>query len=303
MKKILIITGIIIFTLIGCNNKPENEENSIVVTNYPAKMIIKEIVSNSIKVESLLRPGDSPHTYSPKPSDASKTENAKLFVYIADNLDSWVTKYDNPNKIELIKLVPKGNLIYFSDAHQHENDDDEIAHEGHSHNDGAADPHFWLDPLTVKAILPSLQTEIIKAFPEKKNLIENNIQLFSKKLDNIHNTIEKELKKVKGKYVFTFHPSFEYFIKRYGLISGGSLEVVPGKEPSPNYIKHLSDLIKLTKTKTIFSEPQFPKKTAESIAAMTNTKLEVLDPIGGVKNIITYYDLLFFNTRVLKKSL
>jgi zinc transport system substrate-binding protein len=61
----------------------------------------------------------------------------------------------------------------------------------HNHHHGTdeeslgIDPHFWVDPLTVRAMLPALLNELIKIDPENEEYFRSNEKLFfSKALRN-----------------------------------------------------------------------------------------------------------------------
>lgn len=302
MKKYVNITLMaIVFLSISCARKSEVQENVIVVSNQPLKLIIQELTKNAINVDCITRPGDSPHTYSPRPSDAEKVENARIFFYTAENLDAWAAKFNSKRKIEVIKLLPSEYVNYFKLGHQC--DDHCSGSEHHVNSIATLDPHFWLDPLAVKALIPLIEKEIIKAFPEQKENIEKNAEQFAKELEILNESIGKELAGKRGRALLSFHPSFEYYIKRYNLYSAGSIEVAPGKEPSPEYIRELSFKIKALRINAIFSEPQLSEKSAKSIAEMTGSKLKILDPLGGGKDMNTYTDLLLKNTLILKENL
>ncbi len=139
--------------------------------------------------------------------------------------------------------------------------------------------------------------------PEYAQTFKTNADLFAKRLELLNKQIAQILNDKQGKSVFMFHPSFKYFINRYGLEYGGSIEVSPGKQPSPNYLKQLSDKIKATNTKAIFSEPQLSEISAKAVAENTGTILFVLDPLGGEKGRTKYSDLLLYNARILQKAL
>lgn len=303
MKKLNLGILIVIMSLIsGCgakNYKSASQDDLIAVSNQPLYMIINELTGGEINIFCITQPGDSPHTYSPKPSDIAKAESAKLFFYVSDNLDNWAAKSANTSKTQVLGMVPKDKLLNFNSGH---NCDD--CREEHTPSSGnSTDPHFWLDPLAVKAVIPALREKLIAAFPDYKDIIAINSEKFIIKLDSLNNLISENLSAVKGKYLFTLHPSFEYFINRYGLKSGGAIEVSPGKEPSPNYIKELSDKIKSTGTKTIFSEPQLSIKSANAIAEITKTGLKILDPLGGMPNTKSYVDLIIYNALIIKENL
>lgn len=270
--------------LAACSRTPK--ENLIITSSRPAYLIIHEIVGEQIPIKNLLSPAASPHTFSPGPSEIKAVSKANIVFYIADNLDGWAADLHAGHAVEMINFLPGAMKIRSED-----------------HDCDGNDPHFWLNPLAVKAILPDLCKELSKIYPEYKVDFERNSKKFSAELLALDSAVKSNLSAKSGKSVFTFHPSFNYFLKQYGLTFGGSIEAFPGKEPSPNYIADLTSRINSVGAKVIFSEPQFSKDIAQTIAELTQTKIAVLDPLGSAKEVATYHDLILHNSLILLENL
>lgn len=295
------ILFILTFVFISCN--ANSSKPIIVVTGNPIAVIIKEIAGPRSEIVTLVPPGASPHTYTPKPTDMRKVAVATAFIYTADNNDGWAANIASKNVIKLIDLLPEEYRIYFGGCEHDHNNDNETKDTNIKHEASQIDPHFWLDPLAVKAVLPALVEQLSKFDPENAETYRNNADLFAKRLDLINRQIENIISNVKGKTLFTFHPSFNYFIKRYSLVYGGAIEEFPGKEAGPRFISNMSDEIRKSGVRAIFTEPQLAKKPAEIIAESAGVDLFEIDPVGGYKGRVTYADLLLYNARIIKKAL
>jgi len=277
-----------------------------VATSHPIGEIIKQVVGNRAKVEVLVQPGESPHTFSPKPSDAYKINSAKAIFYAAEILDGWAAKLEGGTKIEIIQFVSDDMLLTFDDMHKHEHEEN-IDHSDHNHNHdhshGVIDPHFWMDPIVVKEILNKLVDTLSAIDPDNAVTYRNNAGIFEKRLDLLARQVGNLLDEVRGRPVFLFHPSLRYLLARYDLVYAGAIETSPGKEPSPKYIEQLVRKIKESGAKAIFTEPQLPREPAEIIAEAATVLLFELDPVGGIKGRITYPDLILYNAKILQKAL
>lgn len=292
--KILLL---LLFMGISCNN--QYSKPLYIASTQPVGEIIKEIAGTKCEVAVLTQPGDSPHTYTPKPSDIQKAQSAKAVFYVSENLDAWAMKLENKNRICLMNLLPKDNYVYFEGEHSCTAEE----HSGHHHEAGAVDPHFWTDPLTVKALIPAIVDTLCKIDPNNAQSYRNNAQAFEKRLDLLNRQVESILADKKGKTLFLFHPSFLYFAKRYGLNYGGSIELSPGKEPTANYLAGLVKKIQECGARSIFSEPQLPESSAKSLAESAGVLLFILDPIGGVDGRMKYADMILYNAKILQKAL
>lgn len=310
MKTTILIKLTIIISLficiIGCNGN--SARPMFVTTNHPISEIIRELVGPTIEVHTLVPPYSSPHTYEPKPSDLFKVQTSEALFYVSPELDIWAEKLNAKNKIKIIDLIPKDMLLDF-EPHEHD-----CSHEGHDHSHHKKrdkeqgeivvyDPHFWTDPLTVKAILPALADTLAAIDPANAAKYRNNAQRFAGRLDVLHKQVSSELRPVMGKPVFLFHPSFRYLLKRYKLLYAGAIEEFPGKEPSPKYIAELTKRIEGMNAKAIFSEPQLPIAPAKTISETLGISLYTLDPLGGTNGRVKYSDIILYNARILNKAL
>lgn len=295
MKFLKTILTVILFLqiIMGCSSKESKKE--IVTTIYPFKAILQEIVGNKYEVRAILTPGADPHTYEMLPSDYRAIQNSKIFFYGSRSLDGWASNLDAPNKIELLNLVPKENLKDI-EIHHFANVLENDEHIG-------TDPHFWSDPLTVKAMLPHLINELNKIDPENQKLFEANKNLFITKLDNLDKKIKGETSLINNKNVFTGHPFYNYFFKRYGFNVVGSLEVAPGSQPTPKDIKNLIDIIKQNNVTAIFNNQQESGKSTKVLAEACGIKEYKLDPLGGVKGKMSYEEIILNNLYIIKEAL
>lgn len=298
MKSLKIISSLIaVLILTSCSTEKSSKEN-IVVTIYPFKAIIQELVGTEIKVDVLLPASADPHSYEMTPSDYNKIQSARIFFYGAESLDGWAAKFDVKNKVELLKIIPNDFLIEIKmgdDHSSHSNDD--------SHHHYGIDPHFWSDPLTVNSMLDSLTNILIDHYPEKKDLIRKNSEEFSKKLFELNNKITEEIKSVNHNKVFSAHPFYNYFFNRYGIEVVGSLEISPGKQITPKYLKNISDEIKQKNVKAIFINKQHISKPAKVLAESVGVKLVELDPIGGTNDAKTYEQIILKNLKIIVNEL
>ncbi|MFH1051106.1 MAG: metal ABC transporter substrate-binding protein [bacterium] len=296
LKHKLIKFSLLIIAFLLCLSLVESKPLYI-ATSSPVEQILKEITGISAEIITLVGPGASPHTYTPKPSQVVKAQKADALFYISEYLDGWASNLSTKKKYKLIDLLPKSYRLNFESDEHHD-------HDGHKHNTkNVVDPHFWTDPLTVKAIVSIILKKLISVNPENEDIYRNNAEAFEKKLDALNLEIKTKMKRFEGEPVFLFHPSFRYFLKRYGLKYMGSIETSPGKEPSADYTMKLIKKIKSAKAKALFTEPQLPSGPVMTIAEGANLKYYTLDPLGGIENLRTYFELIRYNTDIFVEAL
>jgi zinc transport system substrate-binding protein len=294
-----LFSHIIVFSLIflfGCS--VEKQKSQIVTTIYPFKAIIQEIAGANLEVKSVLPAGADPHTYEMLPSDFKTIQNASAFFFGSEALDGWAARIDVDNKIEMLKLVPEDFLIEIKVNHHFDD-------HNHSLNEKpyGIDPHFWVDPVTVKALLNNLVDELVKIDPDNEKYFKSNARNFSSKLSDLDKKLREQTAGIKFRNVFTAHPFYSYFFKRYDFIVAGSIEIAPGYHSTPKDIKQLIELVKTQNVKAIFTHKQHSDKPAKVLAESTGIKEFELDPIGGVPGMMTYEEMILHNLEIIKKAL
>ena len=309
MIKRISLLALLFFAMLSCT--AQSNKLTFVASGHPVYAILKELVGTKAELVQLVPPGASPHTFQPKPSDMYKVESAKAVFYIDKNADGWAVKLPGKKIISLFDMLPM-EMKYSFDGDQamlHDTSKTKdkktvtISHDGHNHSAEDLDPHFWTDPMAVKAILKTLADTLCSLDPENAQTYRNNADLFAKRLDLLNRQADDILQSVKGKSVFTYHPSFCYLLRRYNLRYAGAIEESPGKEPTAAYLLKLQNQVKTSGTNVLFSEPQLPDRTAKSLAESLGIPLMMLDPIGGFQGRDSYSDIILYNARTLKKAL
>ena len=285
MKKYVFILLLLFTSLVW--SKPR-----YATTIKPFEEILKAVVGDQGTVFSILPPGASPHTYELIPSDVKRVAKAKALFYGSPDLDKWALVFYKRNKIELMSLVPqekKLDIKYY-----------------YGKNEGktlGTDPHFWTDPLTVKAMLPTLTDTLCGLDPEGSEHYRKNALLFSAHLDSLNDKISELLTPLENKSVLLSHPFLQYYLKQYHFNLVGVIESVPGTEPTTKEIMQIIKKTRKEKAKAILTHHQHSDRPAVVIAESTGIQIYELDPIGGKVNRQTYDEILLFNTHKILEAL
>lgn len=291
----------------------------ITVSIPPQKNIIKEIAGDLVDVHIMLPNGADPHTYEPKPRELRSLTNTKLYFTIGLPFeDVWLDKiiksgganlrvvpmHQNLARLENAPshtISPEGLLEQHGSSHdspvhrhgnnEHQNaathpqhkDDAITAHEehhNHSHHAGMADPHVWLSPMLVKHMANEVRKELIKIDPDNAITYRKNYAAYAQKLDALDRRIAEKLSNLppSQRRFIVFHPAWSYFAHSYGL------EEIPieleGREPTPRQIMKVIDIAREEQLQTLFVQPQFSSRAAETIAKEINARLVTVDPLA-----------------------
>jgi zinc transport system substrate-binding protein len=276
IKKILLYTLTIASTLCG--------QTGYVTSIYPFKLILNPLLGGRDSITTLLPPGASPHTFEIKPSDARAIANARALIIGGANLDDWTTGSFPEKLINLQLLIPDSLKMYLDDKKE------------------TVNPHFWTDPLTVRAMLHMLTEKLCNLDPQNCKRIMSNSGTFSSMLSGLDTDIRMQLRSVGNRSMMISHPFFNYFLKRYGLDLVGVIETVPGKEPGPREISELIRAGRTNKIRAVYVHSGHEERSATVIADALGIPLVRLDPIGDPQKIRDYAELIRYNVNLIVKA-
>jgi ABC-type Zn uptake system ZnuABC Zn-binding protein ZnuA len=78
---------------------------------------------------------------------------------------------------------------------------------------------------------------------------------------------------LRGQPVASYHESWEYFARRFGMEIVGTLEPKPGIPPSPSHLAQLMDRMKARDVKLILKEPYYENKNPDLVARETGARV------------------------------
>ncbi len=240
-----------------------------VVSILPEQTFVKAIAGDKVNVSLMVQPGNSPHTYEPKPSQMIEITKADLYFAIDVEFEQvWLPKFKdlNPN-MQIIDLAD--NIVKI---HMHE-----TGHDGHVHE--GTDPHIWTAPANVKIIAENIYTALVTKDPDNTEYYKRNLEIFLASIDETDRQISHILSSLTDSRRFmVFHPSWGYFAKAYNL-EQIAVEV-EGKEPKPKALIHLLKEAKEEKVHAIFTQPEFSDTVAKIIAKELQIPVVRVSPLA-----------------------
>ncbi|KXF75995.1 zinc transporter [Paramesorhizobium deserti] len=168
--------------------------------------------------------------------------------------------------------------------HAHDHTETAAEAEGHAHHDhahGEYDLHFWLDPENAKILVQDIAKTLSESDPEHAERYKANADAYSAKLDALTKDITAELKPVKDKPFIVFHDAYQYFEKRFGVNTVGSITVSPENVPGAQRVSEIREKVKQLGATCVFAEPQFEPRLVKTVTEGTTAKSGVLDPLGA----------------------
>jgi len=271
--KVIAVLTVCLFVFSGCSNSKvtglEDKQGTTIVTSfYPMYIFTQNVAKDipNINVINMTQPQTGClHDYQMIPADLKTLEKADAFIINGAGMESFMDK--------VIKQRPSLQVIEASNGIELLKDES-----------GEENAHVWV---SISGAIKEVNNiaEGLAAFDAKNAAAyRENAKEYVKLLEAQRDKMHKELDVFKNKDIVTFHEAFPYFAKEFGLNIVSVVEREPGAEPSAGELAQLIDIIKSTKVKVLFAEPQYSQKSAESIAKQTGAKVYLLDPIVTGEN-------------------
>jgi ABC-type Zn uptake system ZnuABC Zn-binding protein ZnuA len=264
-------------------------------TIAPLASLAAQVAGSGWDVVTVIPPGISPHVFEPGPRDVKRLAKARIVVTVGAGYDAWAAS--------LVAACAARAVVH--DAGASVGVRANGPREGAGDGDGVIgrDPHWWLAPLRAAAALAPLAEAFARIDPAGADGYRARAAAAARSLAALDAELAAELAPVRGRAVVATHNSWTYFLVDFGLVNGGSIEPVPGREPSPRDLRALIDLVKERQIPALFTEPQFPLSAARVVASDAGVRLVLADPIGGVPGRETYAELLRFDAHAFREGL
>jgi len=296
------ITAMVALFLPLASGSGWGEPMSVVVTIAPFAQIAQRLAGPGAVVTVMLRPGQSPHGYEPTPGMVKTIGNADFVVMAGLGLDDWAMKIvraagkEPADVIDLSAALDPGSLIGVAEHSGHHE-------ESPDHEHGAANPHYWLDPVMMKAAAGYMAARMSgKAVGEEKAAMAGRMEALEQDLAALDAEIRKKLSGVTGGFV-ALHGAWDYFSRRYGLRQVGVIEESPGRAASARKIAQLSARIREQGALAVIAEPQFSPRLAQTLARESGVAVGMADPMGGAPGREGYFEMMRYNADSFAKAL
>ncbi|MCI0532459.1 MAG: metal ABC transporter substrate-binding protein [candidate division Zixibacteria bacterium] len=298
MKKIFICLVFLLF-----QSNIVRGELKIVTTTQDLASIAAMIGGERVKVDFIAAGYQDPHYVDPKPSYLLKLSRADLLIAIGLELEvGWLPALVKDSRNNDI-ISGKGYLDASTGVDVIEKPTGKLSRsEGDVHPFG--NPHFWLDPENGRAMAARIASKLSELDAGGLELYSRNLEQFNRTLDQKLKQWQAQMEPLTNSRVITYHRTWGYFAKRFGLEVAGEIEPKPGIPPSPGHILDLINLIKSQGIRLILIEPFYDPQAPQSVSEKSGARVLILpNSVGGVEQVKSYFDLFDYNINQLTGAL
>jgi len=245
---------------------------NVAVSIIPQKTFVQKIGADKVNIMTVVQPGQSPHTYEPKPSQMQELSKAQVYFPIEIDFENvWLDKFASQNKT--MKIVPMTKGVQFITMKKHKQ------LQGEQKTIIKPDPHTWISPLNVKIMAKTIYETLSLVDTQNKEFYKKNYLQFLDEINDVDNQINKILVDVPNNAKFmVFHPAWGYFARDYGLIQFPVEK--EGKEPSPKVMMKIIKKAREENIKAIIVQKEFSTKAATALANELNIKVIQESPLA-----------------------
>lgn len=265
----------------------------VVTTIEDLAAIAREVGGERVNVVSLSKGYQDPHFVDARPSYMVTLQKADLFVEVGRELEvGWAPGLVNGARNPKILAGAPGHVDASAEVEVIEVPSQVSRSQGDVHPFG--NPHYWLDPANGAPIAHAIRDGLIRVDPADAALFNQRTSDFEKRLAEAVARWKRQadILGLKDMKVVTYHRSWSYFARAFGLKVIDYLEPRPGIPPSPNHLQELVTEIKQGGVRLILMEPYFDSRLPDKLAKDTGVPLAIVPTsVGAESRIKTYFDL------------
>ena len=267
---------------------PGQEKLRVLTTLPDLWSITRAVVGDLGEVQVATRPGQNPHDLEIRPSQILLVKRAEILVRNGLDEDSWIDPViessgnprllrGSPSVIEaarglaILKIRTGAVDRSLGDVHP------------------SGNPHFTLDPGTAPVVTANIVAGLARVRPDLADRLEANRQRFLDEVVAATRRWTETLAPYRGAPVVSYHDSWPYFYRAFGLEELGIIENRPGVPPSPQHLTALIQQMRERRVKVVLVESWYSTDTPVAVARAAGARVLVVPQSpGAIKGTDTY---------------
>ncbi len=259
---------------------------NVVTSTTDLASIAKMVGGDAVEVTSIARGTSDPHFVEVLPSYMVRVQKARLYLKLGMDIDRWAAPIIDGSRNSKLVVVDCSRNIQPLEVPTGKVD----ASMGDIHTRG--NPHYWLDPDNGAIVAENIADALAGIDPANTSVFRANLEKFNAELAARKAQWTESARALRGLKMVTYHNSWPYFSRAFGVEVDEFVEPLPGIEPTPSHTARVIDLMKGQHIRVIGVEPYFSKRTPETIARETGAAIVELPPsVGGAPGANDYFAL------------
>jgi zinc/manganese transport system substrate-binding protein/manganese/iron transport system substrate-binding protein len=263
--------------------------------------IVRNVAGGRAEVFSVMPEDADPHTWEASPQDIVAVTEASTFISVGAHLEPFIEagpwrRAVKDGGIPELVLTDHVDLIV---------SDRVIDHGDHTHDLTDGDPHIWLDPQKVIAIVPVIRDHLAGLDPDGAPAYSEAAAAYVASLGALDSDLVAACAAIPAerRKLIVFHDAWQYFAARFGFEVIGVVLHNPDAEISAEEIVELQRTIEESGVRVIFAEPQFNTEVLDIFVHENDVTIGELltDSFSG--KVGSYIEMMRFNQASLTTHL
>lgn len=261
MIAVLLVLGAV---LPGCGGGSRSagdvagDQVDVVAAFHPLAEVAERVGSAHVRVQNLTPVGAEPHDFELASRDVDRIEDADLVLFLGGGFQPAVEKVAGRAGGRAVDLLEDGD---------------------------GGDPHVWLDPVRLVAIVERVRDELVDLDGEHAEAYKDNAARFSAEVESLDADFRTRLASCERRVIVTSHDAFGHLARRYDLEQEAIAGLGPETEPDPRRLAELAEQVRASGVTTVFSEARVSPAVAETLAREAGVETAVLDPLEGLSDV------------------
>ena len=233
----------------------------VATTVAPLTDMVKRVAGDMLHVQGLVPAGVNSHTFQPAPGDVQHLARADLVVLNGLDLEIPIEK--------LVRSSGKPGVTVVKLGEQTISQAEWVFDASFPKTQGHPNPHLWLNVAYAMHYVSLIRDHVSALDHDNAAVYQQNAASYLTQLAHLDHCIAAAMRTVEPQQrkLLTYHDSWPYFARRYGLTIVGAVQPANFSEPSPREVARLIDQLRREKVPAVFGSEVFPSKVLHKIAS------------------------------------
>ena len=231
--------------LLGCNSGATQEDGrpTVVATTTMIADAARIIGGDEVRVISIMRETEDPHTYKVKPRDATRIAEADLVLMNGLHLEATLA--------HIVDEQAQGAAVRLA-----EHDNIDLLRPVGSGAAAAPDPHCWMNVQYFTRYAEGIRDALIELDPEHANGYRERAAAYIAQLEKLDAWVREQIESIpeQQRVLISSHDAFGYYGRAYGIEVHGVGGISTDQQVQARHIGELEGLVRERGITTVFDE-------------------------------------------------
>jgi zinc transport system substrate-binding protein len=246
----------------------------VAVSVPPLAEFAQRVGGDRVSVQTLVGPGQNPHSFEPTARQVEELTGAQLFWRVGMPFEeAWIGRLQSQNRALNVLDARTGLDLPPPPGHDALQGDHRPQNHDHGH-----DPHVWTSPVLVLTMAPKLADALAAIDPANAATYRANAAAFGAELQALDAELRQTLNPLKYRRFLVYHPAWGEFAAAYGL-EQVAIER-DGKEPGARSLAGIASQARRDGIRVIFLQPQSSARSAQTLAREIGARVVIVDSLA-----------------------